>query len=165
MITVRTIICKLGGQPNSSPEIIKSYPSLDLSSEQSQELLLTCLPVGTKIDNYSNGKYKKNNVISYSFQSMQTEDRSDLFTLSLLLRKRLDAEVYKPILKSIINIMKVNSILTEDILRDNIQTIHFGINEEKTIQIGDIPIDLSNVFEDIKIRLTKPKPELKGSFF
>ncbi|MHA2281410.1 MAG: hypothetical protein ACXAC5_11200 [Promethearchaeota archaeon] len=51
MITVRTIICKLGGQSYSNPEIIKSYPPLDLSSEQSQELISKCLPVGIKIDN------------------------------------------------------------------------------------------------------------------
>ena len=165
MITVRTIICKLGGQSHSSPEIIKSYPALDLSIEQSQELILKCLPVGIKVDNYSLGKYKKNNIISYAFQIMQSIDRSDLFTISILLKKRLDSEIYKPILKSIIEIMDNEKILTEKILRENIQTIHFGINEEKTIQIGNNSIDLSSVFKDIKTKLTKPKPELKGSFF
>ncbi|MHA1986536.1 MAG: hypothetical protein ACW98D_07855 [Promethearchaeota archaeon] len=165
MITVRTIICKLGGQSNSSPEIIKSYPALDLSSEQSQVLLLKCLPVGIKTDNYSLGKFKKNDVISYGFKIVQSEDRSDLFTLSFLLKKRLKAEIYQPLLKGIIEIMREKDILTEDILRDNIQTIHFGINEEKTINIGNLPIDLSSIFEDIKTKLTKPKPDLKGSFF
>ncbi|MHA1932316.1 MAG: hypothetical protein ACW96X_07225 [Promethearchaeota archaeon] len=165
MITVRTIICKLGGQSYSNPEIIKSYPALDLSTEQSQELISRCLPLGIKIDNFALNKYKKNNVISYAFKIMQSQDRSDLFTLSILLKKRLDAEIYKPILKSIIEIMDNKQVLTEKALRDNIQTIHFGINEEKTIQIGNIPIDLSSIFEDIKIKLTKPKPELKGSFF
>jgi hypothetical protein len=165
MITVRTIICKLGGQSHSSPEIIKSYPALDLSIEQSKKLILKCLPVGIKVDNYSLGKYKKNNIISYAFQIMQSIDRSDLFTISILLKKRLDSEIYKPILKSIIEIMDNEKILTEKILREYIQTIHFGINEEKTIQIGNNSIDLSSVFKDIKTKLTKPKPELKGSFF
>jgi hypothetical protein len=96
---------------------------------------------------------------------MQTEDRSDLFTLSILLKKKLDAEIYSPILKSIIEIMSDKRILTEQVLRDSIQAIHFGINEEKIIEISNISIDLTSVFEDIKSKLIKPKPELKGSFF
>ncbi|MHA2325530.1 MAG: hypothetical protein ACXACB_09020, partial [Promethearchaeota archaeon] len=101
MISVRTIICKLGGKSNSSPEIVESYPLLDISSNQSNDLLSICLPVGTKINNFSFGKFKKNRVITYAFKIMQTEDRSDLFTLSILLKKKLDAEIYSPILKSI----------------------------------------------------------------
>ncbi|MHA1916399.1 MAG: hypothetical protein ACW986_18165 [Promethearchaeota archaeon] len=165
MITVRTVICKLGGQSHSHPEIVKSYPPLHLSSEQSKEILSLCLPVGININNYSIFKYKKYHLISYAFEIKQSEERSDLFTLSILLQKRLNAEIYKPIVKSIIETMAEKNVLSEDVLRDNIQTIHSGINEEKTIQIGDIPIDLSLVFEDIKSKLSKPKPELKGSFF
>ena len=165
MISVRTIICKLGGKPNSSPEIINAYPHLDPSSAQSKRLLSACLPMGTKIGNFSFSKYNKHDVISYAFKITQLEDRGDLFTLSILLKKRLDAEIYKPIIKSIIDKMNEEQILSEGVLLRYTETIHLGINEEKIIEMGNIHIDLSSIFEEIKKKLTKPKPELKGSFF
>ena len=165
MISVRTIICKLGGQPNSSPEVIKSYPYLDPSSGQSKKLLLACLPMGTKIDTFSVGYHNKHNVISYAFKIMHSDDRGDLFTLSILLKKRLDAEIYKPILKIIIDKMREEQILTEAVLIKYTETIHLGINKEKNIKIGEYQVELSPIFEEIRIKLAKPKPELKGSFF
>ena len=85
--------------------------------------------------------------------------------LSILLKKRLDAEIYKPIIKSIIDKMNEDQILSEGVLLRYTETIHLGINEEKIIDMGNIHIDLSSIFEEIKKKLTKPKPELKGSFF
>jgi len=61
--------------------------------------------------------------------------------------------------------LKYCDLLTEQILADYIQTIYDGINEEKLILIDGTPIDLSIIFKDIKSKIIKPRPEVKGSFF
>jgi len=157
-----SVICKLGGYVNSNPELISSFPSLDLSSEA--EVLSKCFPIGSKYGEFIVDKYRKYVVLSYIFRVNQTVDRDDLFSLSVLLNKRDKAEIYMPVLKSLVDILDANGILGQDILTEYQQVIFEGINQEKDINIENVLIDFSNIFKEIKSKILKQKPELKGSF-
>ncbi|MFX0020357.1 MAG: hypothetical protein ACFFAK_08465 [Promethearchaeota archaeon] len=159
------ILCKLGGFVNSNPELISSYPSLDLSLGDSNEIISKCFPIGSKSGDYIVDRYKKYNVLSYIFTIKQTEDRDDLFSFSVLLNKRDKVEIYKPALKQLIEILDLNGILSEKILLDYQETIYEGINEEQNIFIQNISIEFSKIFKEIKSKILKEKPQLKGSFF
>lgn len=162
LATDYSVICKLGGYVNSNPELVSSFPSLDQSSEA--EVLLKCFPVGSKYGEFIVDKYLKYVVLSYIFRVTQTVDRDDLFSFSILLNKRDKTEIYMPVLKGLINILDANGILSQDILTDYQQVIFEGINHEKDITIENVVIDFSNIFKEIKSRILKQKPELKGSF-
>ena len=157
-----SVICKLGGYVNSNPELISSYPSLDKSNET--EILSKCFPIGSKYGEFIVDKYNKYSVLSYIFRVIQTADRDDLFSLSVLLNKRDKTEIYMPVLKSLIDILDTNGILSQDILTKYQQVIFEGINQEKDINIENVLIDFSNIFKEIKSKILKKKPELKGSF-
>ena len=158
-----SVICKLGGYVNSNPELVSSFPSLDQSSEA--EVLSKCFPIGSKYGEFIVDKYRKYVVLSYIFRVNQSADRDDLFSLSVLLNKRDKAEIYMPVLKSLVDTLDVNGILSEDILIEYQKVIFEGINQEKDINIENVGIDLSNVFKEIKSKLLKQKPELRGNFF
>ncbi|MFX1316710.1 MAG: hypothetical protein ACFE9T_12670 [Promethearchaeota archaeon] len=159
------IICKLGGYVNSNPEILSSYPDLEISTDKSKELLSKCLPTGAKIGDFILNKYDKYNVLSYVFKIPIQKDRDDLFSISVLLGKKDKAEIYKPILEVLINHLEKNGLLSERVLIMYQKTIYDGINQEKDIIIEDVEINLSKKFEDIKSNLIKPKLDVKGSFF
>ena len=157
-----SVICKLGGYVNSNPELLSSFPSLDQTSRA--EVLSKCFPVGSKYGEFIVDKYRKYVVLSYIFRVNQTVDRDDLLSLSVLLNRRDKTEVYMPVLKSLVDILDVNSILSEDILIEYQKVIFEGINQEKDIYIENVAINLSNIFKEIKSKILKQKPELKGSF-
>ena len=157
-----SVICKLGGYVNSNPEIISSYPSLDKSNEA--EILSKCFPVGSKYGEFNVDKYKKYSVLSYIFKVFQTEERDDLFSFSVLLNKRDKTEIYMHVLEILIDILDTNGILSENILTEYQQVIFEGINQEKDVNIENVLIDFSNIFKEIKSKILKQKPELKGSF-
>ena len=163
--TERYILCKLGGYNLSSPEIVISYPTLDPTLSESEDLLSKCLPTGINSGDFSVSKYSKCNVLSYAFKIEHEEERNDLLTISILIKKKLNVDVYKPVLENIISTLKYCDLLTEKVLTDYIQTIYNGINEEKLILIDGAPIDLSIIFKEIKSKIFKPRPEVKGSFF
>ena len=163
--TERYILCKLGGYDLSSPEIVISYPTLDPTLSESEDLLTKCLPTGIKCGDFAVNKYSKCNLLSYAFKIDHKEERNDLLTISILLKKKLNVEIYKPVLENIISTLNYCGLLTEQTLVDYIQTIYEGINEEKLVLVDDFPIDLSIIFIDIKSKLYKPRPEVKGSFF
>jgi hypothetical protein len=162
MATDYSVICKLGGYVNSNPELVSSYPSLDRSSEN--EVLSKCFPIGSKYGEFIIDKYRKYLVLSYVFRVNISSDRDDLFSLSVLLNRRDKTEIYMPVLKSLIDILDLNGILNEDILTEYQKVIFEGINQEKDITIENIGIDFSNIFKEIKSKVLKQKPELKGSF-
>ena len=163
--TERYILCKLGGHNFSSPEIVISYPTLDQTLSESEDLLSKCLPIGINKGDFAVNKYSKCTLLSYAFKIEHKEERDDLLTISILLKKKLNIEIYKPVLENIISSLKYCDLLTEKILADYIQTIYNGINEEKLILIDGAPIDLSIIFKDIKSKINKPRPDVKGSFF
>ena len=68
------------------------------------------------------------------------------------------------VLKSLVDILDVNGILNQDILTEHQQVIFEGINQEKDINIENTLIDFSNIFKEIKSKILKQKPQLKGSF-
>jgi len=162
MATDYSVICKLGGFVNSNPELISSYPSIDTAT--TSEILSKCFPIGSKYGEFIVDKYRKYVTLSYIFRVNQTADRDDLFSLSVLLNKRDKTEIYMAVLKGLIDILELNGILNQDILTEHQQVIFEGINQEKDINIANTLIDFSNIFKEIKSKILKKKPELKGSF-
>ena len=160
-----SILCKLGGFVNSNPELISTYPLLDIPLGESNEILSKCFPIGAKPGDFIVDKYKKYNVLSYVFSVSQTQNRDDLFSLAVLLGKRDKVEIYKPALKELIRILSNKDVLSENILLDYQKIIYKGINEERDVIIENILIEFSKIFKEIKSKILKEKPQLKGSFF
>ena len=110
--TERYILCKLGGYNLSSPEIVISYPTLDPTLSESEDLLSKCLPMGINSGDFSVNKYSKCNILSYAFKIEHEQSREDLLTISILLKKKLNIEVYKPVLENIISTLKYCGVPT-----------------------------------------------------
>ncbi|MFX1477612.1 MAG: hypothetical protein ACFFCI_05740 [Promethearchaeota archaeon] len=158
------LFCKLGGFIGSNPEIVSSFPSL-VGFEEKSDVLNTCFPIGIKVGDFHEDRYKKYSVLSYIFKIPQLTDRDDLFSISVLLHKRENVETYKPALQELINLLDTNGLLNEEILKNYNQRIYEGLNEEKDIYIENLLIDFSKFFEEIKTQKSKAKPDIKGSFF
>ena len=120
MATDFSVICKLGGYVNSNPEIISSYPSLD--DAMTSEILSKCFPIGSKYGEFNIEKYRKYKILSYIFSVNQTADRNDLFSLAVLLNKKVKTEIYKPVLQSLIDTLEQNGLLNEYVLTKNQRT-------------------------------------------
>jgi hypothetical protein len=165
MASEYAVLMRLGGFVGSNPEILNSYPSLNMKQDESNELLAKSFPHGVHVGDFIEDKHGKYNILSYIFRVKREEDRDDLYSFSILLSKKDKIEVYKPILEELINILDQNNLLTEQVLMNNHKTLFEGINQEMDIEINGIKIELQDRFKEIKSEVLKPKPELKGSFF
>ncbi|MFX0175152.1 MAG: hypothetical protein ACFE85_02860 [Candidatus Hodarchaeota archaeon] len=164
MATEYAILSKLGGFVGSNPEIISSYPSVSKIGEET-DILKKCFPIGAKVGDFIEDNYNKYLVLSYIFKVQQKVDRDDLFSLSVLLHKRDKVEIYKPALKELVEKLETKGLLNEAILTKYHNAIYNGMNQEIDVQIEDLLIDFSRIFKDIKAKILKEKPKLKGSFF
>jgi hypothetical protein len=161
----QSIICKLGGYVNSKPELVISYPPIEDNIENPQETIKECLPFGCKTGDIIEKKYLKNTLISYIFNVEKGDERDDLFSFSILLNKKKDAKLYKPIIKDFIELMKQNGLLKEDTFVKNQELIYRGLNEEKDLKIEGKSIPLSDLFEEKREELNLSELDPKGSFF
>lgn len=165
MASEYAVLMRLGGFVGSNPEILNSYPSLNMKQNESNELLAKSFPHGVHEGDFVEDKYGKYNILSYIFRVKRDEDRDDLYSFSVLLSKKDKSEVYKPILEELIKILDKNNLLTEHILMSNHKTLFEGISQETDIEINGFKIEFHELFKEIKSKVLKPKLELKGSFF
>ncbi|MFX0023052.1 MAG: hypothetical protein ACFE9S_12065 [Candidatus Hermodarchaeota archaeon] len=164
MATEYAILAKLGGFIGSNPEIISSFPSTSSFGDQT-EILKKCFPIGSKVGQFIEDKFTKFQVLSYIFKVEQEGERDDLYSFSILLHKRDKVEIYKLVLIDVVENLKANGLLNEVILTKYHRTIYEGMNQEMDVRIEDLLIDFSRIFKDIKAKILKQKPQLKGSFF
>lgn len=165
MVLQKSIICKLGGHVNSNPELLTSFPPLEETSTKSKELIFNCLPTGCKSGDLVIKRYENDKLISCIFSIEKENLRDDLFSFSILLDKKVNTEIYPPIIKEFIQILKKDGLLSEKILINCQNRIYESFNEEKDIEIEGNIIELSKSFEKIRNQFKIEKPELKGHFF
>ncbi|MBD3195159.1 MAG: hypothetical protein GF317_08900 [Candidatus Lokiarchaeota archaeon] len=161
----QSIICKLGGHVDSNPELLISYPPIEQNIDNPKEIISYCLPIGCKKGDIISKKYKKNILLSYIFEIKKAEHRDDLFSFSILVDKQENIELYKEIIQEFILILEKNNLLTEDIFLEYQELIYHSLNKEKDLDIENISIDLSKIFNEKRKELNKSKPKVKGSFF
>lgn len=164
MASEYAILSKLGGFVGSNPEIVSSYPPYTGVGSEA-EILHACFPIGAKVGEFFEDKFRKYLVLSYVFKIQKNEERDDLFSFAVLLHKREKVEIYKEVLMSLIHILENNGRLIENVLTDNHQKIYEAINTESDVYIEDLLIDFSRIFQEVKAKVLKEKPQLKGSFF
>ena len=164
MASEYSVLLKLGGYVGSNPEILNSFPILDMGETGSSELLGKSFPHGVKNGDYVEDKYGKHNIVSYIFKIKQENDRDDLFSFSILIGKRDKAEIYKPVLKELMGLLDKMGLLTEGVLIKYQKAIFEGINQEQNVEIEGQMIEFHSIFKEIKNQILKKKPELKGSF-
>ncbi|TFG03051.1 MAG: hypothetical protein EU542_03430 [Promethearchaeota archaeon] len=163
MASEYAILAKLGGFVGSNPEIVSSYPPYSAVGNQS-EILNTCFPIGAKAGKFFEDKFRKYLVLSYIFKIGQNVERDDLFSFAVLLHKRDKIEIYKAVITELINILDNSGKLCEGILTEYHQQIYEGINSESDLYIEDLLIDFSRIFKEVKAKILKEKPKLRGSF-
>lgn len=164
MASEYSLIMKLGGFIGSNPEILGSFPTFNMTQDQSNVLLAKSFPYGVKVGDYVEDKHGKHNVLSYIFKVRKDDDRDDLFSFSVLISKKDKTAIYKPVIKELIEILDSKDLLTEKILVKYQKKFFEGINQEENIEINGITIEFHSIFKEIKSRILKQKPELKGSF-
>ena len=165
MFSQKAILCKLGGKVNSNPEILSSFPPLEATVDDMQEIMTKCLPIGSKSGDFVMTKYKDNSLLAYIFRVKTMELRDDLMSISILIDKKLEPEFYQPILKIIVSSLDEEGLLNEEILKRYQQNIYEAINKEMDLKIESITIPLSEQFKSINSKIKKEKPNLRGSFF
>ena len=165
MNTEQSIVCKLGGYKDSHPEIISSYPELNISMEESKQLLLKCLPIGSQVGDFVIDRHDNHNLISYVFKNKEEDFRDDLISFSIILDKKLNIEIYKRVILEFFKTLEKSRLLSEYVLKEYEKSIFQGLNEEIEIEIEHIKLDFANLFKTVRNSLIKPKPKMKGSFF
>lgn len=159
-----SIVCKLGGYAGSNPEIVVAYPPLKTTIKNIKDLISVCMPLGCKNGDFIIDKYENHNLLSYIFNVKKDSGRDDLFSFSILLDKKLNPELYKPIIKSIIDDLQKNNLLSEEILLEFQNIIYRNLNDETNFTIREVSIQISEYFKEIN-KKNKEKPKLKGSFY
>jgi hypothetical protein len=163
MASEYAILSKLGGFVGSNPQIVSSYPPFTGVGSEA-EILNTCFPFGAKAGKFFEDRFRKYIVLSYVFKIGKGMERDDLFSFAVLLHKRDKVEIYKEVLVKLVNILESNGRLSESILTEYHQKIYEGINTESDISIEDLLIDFSRIFKEVKAKILKEKPKLRGSF-
>ncbi len=162
------VICELKGEVNSDPDLMSIYPSNITTYESYKPMISQFLPFGSKNGDFMESEVKdekKYKILSYIFIIPHPDKRGDLVSISIVLEKKTNFEIYKPILKEIIDTLKNNDLLNEFILKTYLKLIYEGINEEKDILVETVSIPLSSLFLEVKAKYIKEKPNLKGSLF
>jgi len=162
-MTEYIIVCELKGSENSNPIILESYP-LDAEDQILVKILPKCLPFGSRAGDYLINRSGKNNILSYIFKIENSDYRDDLLSISIVLGKKDKIEIYKLVLKEVIDKMGENLLLTEEILKENIKTIYQGVYDEKDITIDFLTIELSKIYAEAKLLYEIKKPQIRGSF-
>ncbi|TXT53692.1 MAG: hypothetical protein BAJALOKI2v1_880013 [Promethearchaeota archaeon] len=159
-------VLKLGGHEDSTLQIVASYPRVEISEEEAKNLILKCFPLGSKEGDYYSEKYQKSKVLSYIFKIKKEGERDDLFSISLMIDKKANEELYEQILKYVIDTLDTDNYLTEEILINNQEQIFEGISNEADITIDELNIGLSDMFKKLRKELnTDQNRKIKGSFF
>ncbi len=157
------IVCELKGSENSNPTILDSYP-LDVEDQISMKILPKFLPFGSRAGDYLINRSGKNTILSYIFKIKNSDSRDDLLSISIVLGKKDKIDTYKLVLKEVIDKMRDNFLLTEEILKENIRTIYQGVYNEKDITIDFLTIKLSKIYTEAKLIYESKKPKIRGSF-
>ena len=157
------IVCELKGSENSNPVILDSYP-LDGEDQISVKMLPKFLPFGARAGDYLINRTGKTTILSHIFKIENSDYRDDLVSISIVLGKKDKVEIYKLVLKEVIDKLGENLLLTEEILKKNIKTIYQGVYEEKDITIDFLTIELSKIYAEGKSLYEIKKPKIRGSF-
>ena len=98
------------------------------------------------------------------YKIKNSDSRDDLLSISIVLGKKDKIDTYKLVLKEVIDKMRDNFLLTEEILKENIRTIYQGVYNEKDITIDFLTIKLSKIYTEAKLIYESKKPKIRGSF-
>ncbi|MBD3213778.1 MAG: hypothetical protein GF311_14305 [Candidatus Lokiarchaeota archaeon] len=162
----QSVVCKLGGHVNSNPELVVSYPPLNISNAEDQkETINECLPFGCKAGDIIEKKYRKNTMISYIFTIDNVKERDDLFSFSILLNKKDEIDLYKAVIQEFIVLLRKNGLLEEKTFIDFQESIYNSFNQEIDLTLGSKSFPLSQMFKDKRDELNLSEFEPRGSFF
>ncbi|TFF89243.1 MAG: hypothetical protein EU549_01290 [Promethearchaeota archaeon] len=159
------VICELKGIENSNPEMISCFPRFDLKEFDKKDLIPKFLPYGSEIGDFQVSYLSKHIVLSYIFKIDNLINRDNLLSISMMIKKKKYMEIFKPILKKIIDELDKYDLLTEEILKKNLENIFKAINKEKNIIIEGNTIEISKLYKELKNKYVKNKPKMEGNFF
>lgn len=164
--------CRLGGFVHSHPEIMGSYPPLELTltDDDKKSFLRKSLPDGIEPGSYHHDKLGDNFILSYVF-AMKNENinaRDDLASITAVVsEKNVKLNDFKVLFREVIDSFKDKmekfDPLTFSML---LERIYNGVNENKRIKISEVIVDIPGIIENNKLALVKKEvTQLKGSFF
>lgn len=150
---------------NSNPEILSSYPGPVAKRFEKVKLIPKFLPYGSNLGDFQVNYLEGSVVLSYIFKIDGHQIRDSLLSISIMLKKKQNMEIFKPILKKIIEDFQKHNILTEHILVNNLNNIFDGINQEKDIIVEGFKIEIAELYKELKLQYLRTKPQLEGNFF
>ncbi|TXT58438.1 MAG: hypothetical protein BAJALOKI2v1_370004 [Promethearchaeota archaeon] len=159
------IICELKGIENSNPEMVSSFPGFQFKEFEKNDLIPKFLPYGSEIGDFQISNLSKHIILSYIFKIKNPINRDDLLSISVMIKKKKNMEIFKPILKKIIDELDRYNLLNEEILKNNLNKIFDAINKETDIIIEGNIIEISKLYKELKNEYLKKKPKLEGNFF
>ncbi|MBD3256047.1 MAG: hypothetical protein GF383_13205 [Candidatus Lokiarchaeota archaeon] len=161
----QSIVCKLGGHINSELELVISHPPIKEGETNLKKIINQCLPIGCKAGEVIEKKYNKNRLISYIFSIEKNDERDDLFSFSILLKKKQEAGLYKSILKKFIRLLDQHGLLSEAIFKKYQKSIYNSFNQEVDLEIENIVFHISEIFKEKRKEFGKSELDVRGSFF
>ena len=149
-----SIISGLEGRIGSNPKVLSIFP--DTLDSKNETIIQKSLPHGAAPDEFYEDTLGSNKILAYTFEIPNAECRNDLVSIGFVLDKNIIVENLRPIIKHMIRWMKLNNLLTYEVIQENLPKIIDGINNKSIIVIGNNVFNVSCDTElEERPRLTK----------
>ncbi len=130
-----SIISGLEGRVGSNPKVLSIFPNtLDAKEET---IIQKSLPHGATPNEFYEDILGSNKILVYTFEIPNAECRNDLASIGFVLDKNIIAENLRPIIIQLIKWLKLNNLLTYEVIQENLPKIIEGINNKSIIVIGN----------------------------
>ena len=135
-----SIISGLEGRVGSNPKVLSIFPNtLDAKEET---IIQKSLPHGATPNEFYEDTLGYSKILVYTFEIHQEDGRNDLCSIGFVLDKNVIAKNLRPIIIKLIVWLKLNNLLTYEVIQENLPKIIDGINNKSIIVIGN---DVFNV--------------------
>ena len=156
----RPLLSTLPGYSGSNPEIINEFEAK--WNESLDELFAKILPFGAEPDQFFTNHFKKEKLLSYTFEITRKDSRNDLASITFVINKKANLTSIKLLIKEIIERLNSNKLLSIELLNSNLNNITEAINKESKLKIGSFIFDINYFLKSNKQKLTDVRKRRGG---
>lgn len=160
-----SLVSELKGTVGSNPEIVKIYPEEDQSFQNlsKDEILSVCFPEGAISGEFHLQKINKLDVLIYTFSIDNENGRNHIGSIGFTISKEVIVEDFKNIIILIFDYLKMNLILSFEVLLSSLESISNGINNLSEIEFTPIHVfNIKNALVEQQMNLKKPTNLKRG---
>lgn len=153
------ILSTLPGHKGSNPKIVNEVEAT--WNESLDELLAKILPYGAVPGEFFINHFRKERILTYTFEIIHDETRSDLASISFLMDKLTNVENLKSLITEIFRRIQERNLLSLHMLNENLEMITNALNKKSKLKIGNFIFDIAYFLKTTKQKLADER-RVKG---